>query len=129
MLLVSPKGTVPVLVLNDGTVLDQSLDIMHWAINSTYPSASDPNNWMAAEIPTIGRRLIEANDTEAEKRNEKGTTGKKAEKNFKPMQPGDVVGTAANIDKLHKVNGFKPTTDIEQGIQKFVDWYREFYRV
>lgn len=56
-------------------------------------------------------------------------TGKKADKNFKPMQPGDVVGTAANIDKLHNVNGFKPTTDIQQGIQKFVDWYREFYRV
>lgn len=56
-------------------------------------------------------------------------TGKQADKNFKPMQPGDVVGTAANIDKLNSVNGFKPTTDIEQGIQNFVDWYREFYRV
>jgi UDP-glucuronate 4-epimerase len=56
-------------------------------------------------------------------------TGKTADKNFKPMQPGDVVGTAANIDKLHNVNGFKPTTDIVQGIQSFVEWYREFYRV
>jgi len=56
-------------------------------------------------------------------------TGKTADKNFKPMQPGDVVGTAANIEKLNKVNGFKPTTDIEQGIQKFVDWYRNFYSV
>ena len=64
MLLVSPKGTVPILVLNDGSVLDQSLAIMHWAIRSTYPDASDTNNWLAAEIPTLGRRLIEANDTE-----------------------------------------------------------------
>jgi UDP-glucuronate 4-epimerase len=55
-------------------------------------------------------------------------TGKTADKNFKPMQPGDVVGTAANIDKLNKVNGFKPTTDIYQGVQNFVDWYRDFYK-
>lgn len=54
-------------------------------------------------------------------------TGKTADKSFKPMQPGDVVGTAANIDKLNSVNGFKPTTGIEQGIQNFVDWYRDFY--
>jgi len=47
MLLVSPKGTVPILVLNDGSVLDQSLAIMHWAIRSTYPDASDANNWLA----------------------------------------------------------------------------------
>ena len=57
------------------------------------------------------------------------STGKEANKKFKPIQPGDVVGTAANIEKLNKVNGFKPTIDIQQGIQKFVDWYREFYRV
>jgi UDP-glucuronate 4-epimerase len=57
------------------------------------------------------------------------STGKIADKNFKPMQPGDVVGTAANIDKLSKVNGFKPTTGIQQGIQNFVDWYRDFYNV
>ena len=54
-------------------------------------------------------------------------TGKNAVMNFKPMQPGDVVGTAACIDKLNEVNGFKPMTDIGTGIQKFVDWYREFY--
>jgi UDP-glucuronate 4-epimerase len=44
------------------------------------------------------------------------STGKIANKNFKPMQPGDVVGTVANIDKLSKVNGFKLTTGIQQGV-------------
>jgi UDP-glucuronate 4-epimerase len=57
------------------------------------------------------------------------STGIVADKNFKPMQPGDVVGTAASIDKLYKLNGFKPTTNINDGIQKFVDWYREFYKI
>jgi UDP-glucuronate 4-epimerase len=41
------------------------------------------------------------------------STGKIADKNFKPMQSGDVVGSAASIDKLSKVNGFKPATGIQ----------------
>lgn len=56
-------------------------------------------------------------------------TGVKADMHLKPMQPGDVVGTAANINKLRAINGFKPTTGIELGIKKFVDWYRDFYDV
>lgn len=56
-------------------------------------------------------------------------SGKQAKINFKPMQPGDVVGTAASIEKIHNVNGFKPTTDIQKGLRKFVDWYRDFYGV
>ena len=53
--------------------------------------------------------------------------GKKAEKNFLPMQPGDVQATYANIDALTKDVGFKPSTPIEEGIPRFVTWYREFY--
>ena len=44
MLAASPKGTVPVLVLPDGTVIDESLDIMHWAL-----AGNDPENWLASE--------------------------------------------------------------------------------
>jgi UDP-glucuronate 4-epimerase len=53
--------------------------------------------------------------------------GKKAEKNFLPMQPGDVPATYADIDDLTRDTGFKPTTTIEEGLQHFVDWYREYY--
>ena len=55
--------------------------------------------------------------------------GKTAKINFKPMQPGDVVGTAASITKLNAINGFEPKTDINVGIQNFVDWFREYYGV
>ena len=55
MLLASPKGTVPVLCL-DGRVIDQSLDIMHWAL-----SQSDPNGWRAVD-PAIAHAWIEKND-------------------------------------------------------------------
>ena len=48
---------------------------------------------------------------------------KKAKKNFLPMQPGDVKDTYADIDGLEKDFGFKPTTTISTGMDKFVDWY------
>ncbi|MBI4665228.1 MAG: NAD-dependent epimerase [Nitrospinae bacterium] len=54
--------------------------------------------------------------------------GKKAEKNFMPMQPGDVKETSANIDSLKADFGFKPATLIEQGIPRFVEWYRQYYK-
>ena len=56
-------------------------------------------------------------------------TGKKAEKNLLPMQPGDVPATYANIDGLISDVGYKPETPVEQGIERFVQWYREFYNV
>ncbi|MDD9904710.1 MAG: NAD-dependent epimerase [Rhodospirillaceae bacterium] len=53
--------------------------------------------------------------------------GKKAQKTMLPMQPGDVPATYANIDPLIADVGFKPETSIEEGVAKFVAWYREFY--
>lgn len=56
-------------------------------------------------------------------------TGKKAQKNLLPMQPGDVQATYANVDGLIEDVGYKPETSVEEGIANFVDWYREFYQV
>jgi UDP-glucuronate 4-epimerase len=53
--------------------------------------------------------------------------GKPAQKNFLPMQPGDVLATYADVDDLMQDVGFKPSTSIEVGIQKFVTWYRSYY--
>jgi UDP-glucuronate 4-epimerase len=55
--------------------------------------------------------------------------GKKAEKKLLPLQPGDVPATYADIDDLARDVGFAPSTPIEEGIPRFVKWYREFYRV
>jgi UDP-glucuronate 4-epimerase len=54
--------------------------------------------------------------------------GKKAEKKLMPIQPGDVPATYADIDDLSRDVGFKPSTPIEVGIPRFVEWYREFYK-
>jgi len=53
--------------------------------------------------------------------------GKKAEKNMMGMQDGDVVATYANIDALVEAVGFKPATPLKEGMQKFVDWYKEYH--
>lgn len=55
--------------------------------------------------------------------------GKKAEKNFLPMQKGDVHATYADIDDLVADVGFKPSTPIEKGIEEFVKWYRIYYNI
>ena len=54
--------------------------------------------------------------------------GVKAEKEYRDMQPGDVPATYADIDDLYKAVGFKPTTTIEDGVQRFVEWYKSYYK-
>ena len=55
--------------------------------------------------------------------------GKKAELELRPMQPGDVKETYANIDALSEAVGFKPETPLKEGIENFVSWYLEYYGV
>ncbi len=55
--------------------------------------------------------------------------GKKAEKEFMPLQDGDVPATYADVQDLMEAVDFKPSTDLKVGVQRFVDWYREYYGV
>jgi UDP-glucuronate 4-epimerase len=55
--------------------------------------------------------------------------GIKAEKNLLPMQPGDVPATYADIDSLEAAVGFRPSTSIEEGVERFIEWYRGYFRV
>ncbi len=54
--------------------------------------------------------------------------GKKAVKNFLPLQEGDVPETYADIAELERLTGFRPSTSVEEGIAKFVSWYRKYYK-
>jgi UDP-glucuronate 4-epimerase len=54
--------------------------------------------------------------------------GKTAQKNFLPMQPGDVPVTAANTDELNAWVGFKPNTPVIEGVARFVAWYKGYYK-
>lgn len=55
--------------------------------------------------------------------------GKKAEKEYLPMQPGDVYQTYADVSELEKDFGFKPKTTIQEGLGKFAKWYKEYYKI
>lgn len=55
--------------------------------------------------------------------------GKKATKNFMPLQPGDVPATYADVDDLVRDLDYKPDTSLEYGIGQFVEWYRDYYTV
>ncbi len=55
--------------------------------------------------------------------------GIKAEKNFLPLQPGDVPDTFANVEALVADVGYKPTTDVREGIKRFVAWYKDYYQI
>ena len=55
--------------------------------------------------------------------------GKKAKIELVPQQPGDVEETYADVEALKQATGFQPSTPLEQGIERFVAWYRDYYRV
>ncbi|EOG34542.1 NAD-dependent epimerase [Enterococcus faecium] len=85
------------------------------------------SSWSPYKIYNIGNnqpvRLMEFIET-IEKH-----LGMKAEKEFLPMQPGDVQRTYADVSDLEKAIGFKPTTSLDEGIKKFVEWYKEYYNL
>lgn len=56
-------------------------------------------------------------------------TGIEAKKNFMDMQPGDVPATWANADLLNSLTGYRPQTSVTEGVAKFVEWYRDYYKV
>jgi UDP-glucuronate 4-epimerase len=58
-----------------------------------------------------------------------GILGRAAIKEYAPMQPGDVPATYAAIDRLSALTGFRPSTPLAQGLAKFVDWYRDYFKV
>ncbi len=55
--------------------------------------------------------------------------GRTARKEFLPLQPGDVPATYADVDALTEATGYAPSTPIEVGVERFVRWYRDYYRV
>jgi UDP-glucuronate 4-epimerase len=55
--------------------------------------------------------------------------GRKARIELLPQQPGDVVATYADVEAFKAATGFQPSTPLEEGIKRFVAWYRDYYRV
>ena len=56
-----------------------------------------------------------------------GIIDKPGEKEFLPMQPGDVYQTYADVDELVRDFNFKPSTSLEEGLSRFAKWYKKYY--
>ena len=56
-------------------------------------------------------------------------TGRKAIRNYMPMQTGDVVATYADATLLKNLTGYAPQTNFREGVANFVDWYRDYYQL
>jgi UDP-glucuronate 4-epimerase len=57
------------------------------------------------------------------------STGRKAEIEFAPMQPGDVKDTFADVSAIQRDHGFEPTTRIDEGIPRFVEWFKAYHQI
>jgi UDP-glucuronate 4-epimerase len=105
-------------------VLDKPAEVNE-SFNSSAPDAASSHAPyrifnIGNNTPTPLLDFIEAIET---------SVGKIAIKNLLPIQPGDVEVTAANTDELNNWVGFKPKTDINIGVARFVEWYRNFYKI
>lgn len=84
--------------------------------------------------PVAPWRIVNIGNSEAVQLTEfisaiEDATGRKAEQNLMPMQAGDVPATWANADLLQALTGYRPKTSVREGVARFVEWYRDYYRV
>ena len=125
----------PIEVFNNGnlerdfTFVDDIVEGVYRIINLTPPVLAADETY--AEAPyrflNIGNnepitldRFIHAIET---------ATDKTIQKVNLPMQPGDAIKTHADITEINSLTGFKPTTSIESGIVKFVEWFKKYHKV
>lgn len=106
---------------------NSAFDIHHSTFEDSQPLTSDLSLLTPYKIYNIGRgkpvNLMEF-ITAIEK-----AMNKEAKKNFLPLQKGDVLETWADTTSLEKDTGYRPDTPVEEGIRKFVEWYKEFYKI
>lgn len=84
--------------------------------------------------PVAPHRIVNIGNSEKVRLNDfieaiEATLGKEAKRNYMDMQPGDVPATWANAELLSTLTGYKPQTNIKEGVARFVAWYRDYYGV
>lgn len=131
----------PIKVFNNGnhsrdfTYID---DIVEGVIRaSDQPARSNPDWDSDHPNPATSKapfRLYNIGNSDAVKLGDfiaaiETATGKKARKEMLPLQPGDVPDTFADSSALQQSVGYKPATSVDEGVNRFVQWYREYYAV
>jgi UDP-glucuronate 4-epimerase len=131
----------PIPVFNEGRMIRDFTyvdDIVEGVVRITdRPAAPDPQwNGDAPNAATSSApwRLYNIGNSERVElmryiRALEGAIGQKAKLDLLPMQPGDVLATEADTSALERVTGFRPGTAVEEGIRRFVAWYRDYFKV
>ncbi len=114
------QGVIKVLT---GKVPEKDIEMMH--------DVEVPNPSRSAVAPFRIYNIGNSNPVELMKYVElmEKETGKKAIINYMPIQPGEVVKSEADNSALYETFDFKPKTNVEEGVHKFVKWYREYYGI
>ena len=132
----------PIEVFNEGrmrrdfTYIDDIVEGVVRAIDRASPApnppwdggAPDPGTQHGA-LPALQHRQQRAGRADALHRMLEAALGRTARRSMLPMQPGDVPATYADVDDLVRDVGFTPATPIEDGVGRFVAWYRDYYKV
>lgn len=112
----------------DFTYID---DIINGVVNVMSKTPSENEDGAPYKIYNIGNNkpenLLYFVETLEKCLIKEGIIEKPGEKEFLPMQPGDVYQTYADVDELVRDFNFKPRTSLEEGLTKFVKWYKEYY--
>ena len=116
----------PIQVFNNGNLsrdFTYVADIVEGVYNTLLMGSKNKNKYKIYNIgnssPVSLQQFIEAIELE---------TGRKAIQEMRPMQAGDVEKTWADVSGLQQDFGYQPNTDLQEGVHKFVNWYKEYYR-
>jgi UDP-glucuronate 4-epimerase len=112
-------------MIRDFTYIDDIIEGVIRVLYNIPVAVNDKGISPPYKVYNIGNHNpVNLNDFIAEVEN---LLGKKAIRKNLPMQPGDVLATSADVSDLEKDLGYKPSTDVKTGIEKFIHWYLEFY--
>ena len=121
----------------DFTYIDDLVAAVRVLIDAN-PLRSDPKLKSPKEIdsksPVAPFRVVNIGNSQPKQLSDfiialENSLGVTADKNFMPMQPGDVPATYADVSLLEQLTGYQPKTTIEDGVARFVDWYRYYYQI
>ena len=126
-------GNIPIKVFNNGdmyrdfTYIDDIVEGIIRVLNAPLSKENHDSGEVPYNVYNIGNskpvRLVDFI-----KALEK-SLGKESIKEYLPMQPGDVYRTEADVSDLVKKTGYRPSTTVDEGVGKFVDWYKQYYRI
>ncbi len=123
MLDLSPKGTVPVLITPDGTLVEESLDLMYWALRQ-----SDPESWLvtASQQVTLTRQLIQQNDSEFKQYLDRYKYADRYPEHSEIYYRQQAEKTLVNLEKNLSTNGCLVSENITLADMAILPFIRQF---